>query len=238
MSCSHFGAATLILWVLGEISCYAQTYGAIPVFSVKTIRLQPIDLTLDQELLFDLSSQSTVYDAQPVRVWVFNGSKKTLKEQKSSARKDDGCVRYPYWGWIDGTINAHLSLGKQRVTRSWFQEQNGTYHDDTWVLVPVAGRFQPNGVFWLHKDFVDEFFKAGVEIHTIPPDDIGTREDYERKLYGHPFTLKVVQAEARLNPTAPVIIPPAVLRLCVNREERAEVVPGVLLAVAVACNTR
>lgn len=223
----------LTLAVLGSV-VYAQEYAPIPVLTVKTELQQPIDLTLENQLQFALSPAGPQYSPQPVRVWIFHGSKDALMRQKSLADAG-GCVRYTYWEIADGTINGHLDLLRQPVSRAWFAIQNGAYRSDTWVLVPVASAFRPDGVLWLHKEFVDTFFNAGIEINAIPPANIGTPEAYQRELYGHTF--EAAAAAASPGPVAPPVTPISVRKLCVNRTERVGTdFPGTVLAMARPCS--
>jgi hypothetical protein len=226
------GAAVLTLTLAGAGPCGAQYFG-IPVLAVKTDLPQPIDLTLQDELLFLLSPEK-IYQAQRVKVWVFHGSKEFLKSRKTDAEVTDDCVPYRNWGSANGTINSYLDLNQQRVNRYWFEDRgDGIYRSDTWVLVPVASRFEMDTVLWLHKNFVDTFFDAGIEIRTIPPPNIGTRQDYERQQNANALIQQAAATSTR--PVVPVVIPPAVRRVCINREERAEAAPGLLLAMAMPC---
>ena len=167
---------TCVICILAAGACIWGQVKPVVLYSVTTIRTEPIDITYNEDIsvVIDARSSAILRRAQAsardgvLHVRAFEGLKKELKDFSKRERDPrTGCVKYYYEHRPPAIVDGALTLNGARANKTWLKEAGDHWEAKHWVLVPDDGT-QPQGYTWVHEGIVKDYFDGGIEIIVRP----------------------------------------------------------------------
>jgi len=166
-------------WVIGILALHACMWGQVRptvLYSVTTIRTEPVDINYDADISVGIDARSSAILRRAeasasdgvLHVRAFEGLKTELKNTSKRERDSrTGCVKYYYEHRPQAIVDGALTLNGARANRTWLKEAGDHWEPKHWVLVPDDGS-QPQGYTWVHEGIVKDYFDGGIEIIVRP----------------------------------------------------------------------